>query len=55
MELGEEVEISEFVRNLSSKLLRPSKYYVMSSQRDAAEDNGGEGSGGTFMTEPELT
>ncbi|QDZ24416.1 hypothetical protein HOP50_13g69540 [Chloropicon primus] len=56
MELGEEVEVSEFIRNLSSKLIRPSKYYVMSSQGGEKDNgDGGFGSGGsTFMTDPEL-
>ena len=53
-DLGEEVEISEFVRNLSSKLVRPSEYYVMGAGGGAGDDSGGSGGGGTFMTEPEL-
>ncbi len=58
MELGEEVEISEFVRNLTNKLVRASKYYFMSSMAPGFGDNGddevGGGAGGTFLTEPTL-
>ena len=42
------------MRNLSSKLVRPSEYYVMGAGGGAGDDSGGSGGGGTFMTEPEL-
>ena len=55
MSLGEEVEINEFIKNLTHKLLRASKYYVMSSMSNSANEAGGDGDehagGSTFMTD----